>query len=233
MRKLWDHVAGFSRYSQELDPQVLSRTLESQRVRVHQSHRALALVAVAGSVYIYGLWDDVRPQWLVTWIALVVLLAVVRVGVCRRVERSLVNATVPILFLNERNLFVSSLLSAATVGSGYWWVGLQGTDQAVFAVTLMTLIYAIGTTINSSIHYAGFPLMLVANVGQGIVFLLLFRSPADLEVAVAMIAILILLVQFGKRNAEVFGESIRIRDENREQNAKLESDKLIIEKALN
>ena len=97
----------------------------------------------------------------------------------------------------------------------------------------MTLIYAIGTTINSSIHYAGFPLMLVANVGQGIVFLLLFRSPADLEVAVAMIAILILLVQFGKRNAEVFGESIRIRDENREQNAKLESDKLIIEKALN
>lgn len=233
MRKLWDHVAGFSRYSQELDPQVLSRTLESQRVRVHQSHRALALVAVAGSVYIYGLWDDVRPQWLVTWIALVVLLAVVRVEVCRRVERSLVNATVPILFRNERNLFVSSLLSAATVGSGYWWVGLQGTDQAVFAVTLMTLIYAIGTTINSSIHYAGFPLMLVANVGQGIVFLLLFRSPADLEVAVAMIAILILLVQFGKRNAEVFGESIRIRDENREQNAKLESDKLIIEKALN
>lgn len=231
--KIWDDIAGFSRYDQELDPQELSRTLESQRVRVHQSHRALALVAVAGSVYIYGLWDDVRPLLLVSWVGLIVLLAVVRVGICRKVERSLVNATVPILYRNERNLFVSSLLSAAMVGSGYWWVSLQGTDQSVFAVTLLTLIYAIGTTINSSIHYAGFPLLLVVNIGQGIVFLLLFRSPPDLEVGVAMIAILILLMQFGKRNAEVFRESIRIRDENREQNLKLESDKLIIEKALN
>lgn len=231
--KIWDYVAGFSRYDQELDPQVLNRTLESQRLRVHQSHGALALVVLAGSVYIYGLWDDVQPFLLVTWIGLIVLLAVVRMGVCQRVERNLVNATVPILYRNERNLFVSSLLSAAMVGSGYWWVGLQGTDHPVFAVTLLTLIYAIGTTINSSIHYAGFPLMLVVNVGQGIVFLLLFRSPPDLEVGVAMIAILILLIQFGKRNAEVFLESIRIRDENREQNMKLESDKLIIEKALN
>lgn len=231
--KVWDYIAGFSRYDQELDPQALSRTLESQRVRVHQSHRALALVAVAGSVYIYGLWDDVRPLLLVTWVGLIVLLAAVRVGVCRKVERNLVNATVPILYRNERNLFVSSLLSAAMVGSGYWWVSLQGTDQTVFAVTLLTLIYAIGTTINSSIHYAGFPLLLVVNIGQGIVFLLLFRAPPDLEVSVAMIAILILLIQFGKRNAEVFRESIRIRDENREQNLKLESDKLIIEKALN
>lgn len=231
--KIWDYVAGFSRYDQELDPQVLNRTLESQRLRVHQSHGALALVVLAGSVYIYGLWDDVQPFLLVTWIGLIVLLAVVRMGVCQRVERNLVNATVPILYRNERNLFVSSLLSAAMVGSGYWWVGLQGTDHPVFAVTLLTLIYAIGTTINSSIHYAGFPLMLVVNVGQGIVFLLLFRSPPDLEVGVAMIAILILLIQFGKRNAEVFRESIRIRDENREQNMKLESDKLIIEKALN
>src|SRR5690554_1216740 len=75
--------------------------------------------------------------------------------------------------------------------------------------------------------------MLVVNIGQGIVFLLLFRSPPDVEVGVAMIAILVLLMQFGKRNAEVFRESIQIRDENREQNMKLENDKLIIEKALN
>lgn len=230
---LWNHVAGFSRSEQELDPQVLSRTLESQKVRVYQSHRALGLVVVAGSVYIYGLWDDAIPALLVAWVGLIVMLAVLRVVVCRRVEKSLVNATVPILYRNERNLFVSSLLSAAMVGSGYWWVCLTGTDQTVFAVTLLTLIYAIGTTINSSIHYAGFPLMLVVNIGQGIFFLLLFRSPPDLEVGVAMLAILILLMQFGKRNAEVFRESIRIRDENREQNIKLESDKVIIEKALN
>lgn len=231
--KIWEYVAGFSRYSQELDPQILSWTLESQRVRVHQSHRALILVIVASGVYTYGLWDDVAPLRVVSWVAMIVLLAVLRVIVCREVERSLVNATVPVLYRNEQKLFLSSIASAATVGSGYWWVSLGGTDQSVFAVTLLSLIYAIGTTINSSIHYAGFPAMLVVNIGQGVIYLLLFRSPPDLEVGVGMIAILILLVEFGKRNAEVFSESIRIRDENREQNIKLESDKLIIEKALN
>ncbi|MEX2335491.1 MAG: hybrid sensor histidine kinase/response regulator, partial [Pseudohongiella sp.] len=104
---------------------------------------------------------------------------------------------------------------------------------AVFAVTLLSLIYAIGTTINSSIHYRGFPLLLLTNLGQGIAFLSIFRSPADIEISAAMLAIMILLMQFGRRNAEVFAESIRIRDENREQNVKLEKDKLIIEKALN
>src|SRR5690554_620398 len=123
---IWDHVAGFPRYEQELAPQVLSRTLESQRLRVQQSHRALWLVAVAGGVYIYGLWDDVTPSLLVTWIGLIVLLAVMRMLVCRHVERSLTYATVPILYPNEQSQFLSSLLSAAKVSSFYWWVCLRG-----------------------------------------------------------------------------------------------------------
>src|SRR5690606_34508247 len=53
------------------------------------------------------------------------------------------------------------------------------------------------------------------------------------ETLAAMIGITILLVQFSKHSASVFSESIRIREENREQNIKLEKDKLIIEKSLN
>lgn len=228
-----DRITGFSRYEQALDPQLLSLTLESQRVRVFQSHKALWLVIGSGLIYIYGLWNEVPPINLLIWMFLIMALALGRVLVCRYVENRLNFTSVSALYRNEILLYVSSILSTIAVGSGYWWVCLQGSDRAVFAVTLLSLIYAIGTTINSSIHYRGFPLLLLTNLGQGIVFLSVFRSPADIEISVAMLAIMILLMQFGRRNAEVFAESIRIRDENREQNVKLEKDKLIIEKALN
>ena len=228
-----DRITGFSRYEQALDPQLLSLTLESQRVRVFQSHKALWLVIGSGLVYIYGLWNEVPPVNLLIWMFLIMALATGRVLVCRYVDKRLTFTSVTALYRNEVLLYVSSLLSTVAVGSGYWWVCLQGSDRAVFAVTLLSLIYAIGTTINSSIHYRGFPLLLLTNLGQGIVFLSLFRSPAEIEISVAMLAIMILLMQFGRRNADVFAESIRIRDENREQNVKLEKDKLIIEKALN
>lgn len=228
-----DRITGFSRYEQALDPQLLSQTLESQRVRVYQSHKALWLVLGSGLVYIYGLWNEVPPVNLLIWIGLIALLALGRVMVCRYVERRLLFTSVPDLYRNEVLLYASSLLSTIVVGSGYWWVCLQGSDRAVFAVTLLSLIYAIGTTINSSIHYRGFPLLLLTNLGQGIVFLSFFRSPADIEISASMLAIMLLLIQFGRRSADVFAESIRIRDENREQNIKLEKDKLIIEKALN
>ncbi|MEX0740031.1 MAG: hybrid sensor histidine kinase/response regulator [Pseudohongiella sp.] len=228
-----DRITGFSRYEQALDPQLLSLTLESQRVRVFQSHKALWLVLGSGLVYIYGLWNEVPSGNLLIWMSLIMLLAMSRVLICRYVERRLQFTSVADLYRHELLLYVSSFLSTVAVGSGYWWVCLQGSDRAVFAVTLLSLIYAIGTTINSSIHYRGFPLLLLTNLGQGIAFLSIFRSPADIEISAAMLAIMILLMQFGRRNAEVFAESIRIRDENREQNVKLEKDKLIIEKALN
>jgi signal transduction histidine kinase len=231
--KIFDYIAGFSRYEQELDPQLFSLTVESQRVRVFQSHKALWLILATGLVYIYGLWNEVNSLWLVVWIGLVILLAIIRFAICRRIEASLVRVTVPILYRNEVLLYATSLVSTLTIGSGFWWIGLDGTLRSVFSLTLLTLIYAIGTTINSSIHYRGFPWLLFLNLGQAIIFMLFFVEPAEIEGTAAMVAIMLLLIQFGRRNAQVFAESIRIRDENRAQNVKLEKDKLIIEKALN
>lgn len=226
-------ITGFSRYDQALDPLLLSQTVESQRMRVAQSHRALALVIVSGLFYIQGLWDEVSQWRLVAWIGLISLMAVTRVLVCQYVERSLLTCTVPVLYRNELMLYFSSLASTLVVGSGYWWIALGADERVIFAVAMLTLIYAIGTTINSSIQNKGFSWLLISNLGQGIVFLSFFRSPPDVETLASMIAITILLIQFGKRSAAVFSESIRIREENREQNIKLEKDKLIIEKSLN
>lgn len=230
---LLDHITGFSRYEQALEPRQLSMTLESLRVRVFQSHKALWLVSASALVYVVMLWGETASLPLLAWFGLIVLLALARVWVCGYVESTLQSATVPLLYRNEILLYAHSLVSGAVVGSGYWWIGFGSGDRVVFAITLLSMIYALGTTVNSSIHFRGFPLLLFANIGQGVLFLSFFRSPADPGASVAMLAMMILLVQYGKRNASVFEESIRIRDESRAQNVKLEKDKLIIGKALN
>jgi two-component system, sensor histidine kinase len=228
-----EKITGFSRDDQELEPLLLSQIVESQRTRVYQSDRALILVLVSSVFYIGGLWSEVDATRLLVWFGLIIGLAICRVLICRRVEQRLAHSTVPVLYRNELMLYFSSLLSTLVVGSGYWWIAVGSDERVIFAVVLLTLIYAIGTTINSSIQYRGFIWLLVANLGQGIFFLLLVMDPADTEAGVATLAIAILLSEFGKRNAAVFNDSIRIRQENREQNIRLEKDKLIVEKSLN
>lgn len=230
--KILDYIVGFSRYDQSLDTSLLSLTRESQRVRVAQSHKSLWLVILSGLVYLFGLWDEVDSGALVLWLSLIALASVVRVMVCRRVEAGLSLATVPALYRNEVNLYLTSLFSTLAVGAGFWMVGVGGTPRAVFALILLSLIYAIGTMVNSSIHFRGFWVLLLTNLGQAILYLTIFVQPAEIEVSAAVIAIAILLNEFARRNAMVFAESIRMRDENRAQNIKLEKDKIIIQKAL-
>ena len=228
-----DHIAGFSPVESALDDAQASQAIESQRIRAAQSEKSLWLILITGAVYLSGLWDQVSRVNLSFWVASIVVLAIIRVLVCRRIEARLDQAHVAELHRNELVLFFTSLLSCLAVGSGVWWIGLDANLRSGFALILLTLIYAIGTTTNSSFHFRGFPLLLIANLGQVLLFLLFFLQTPEFEGAVAVAAIMFLLTEFARRNGEVFAESIRIRDENRAQNAKLEKDKLIIEKALN
>lgn len=230
--KILDYIVGFGRYDQSLDASLLSLTKESQRVRVAQSHKSLWLVILSGLVYLVGLWEEVDSGALMLWLSLIALASVIRVMVCRRVEAGLSQATVPALYRNEVNLYLTSLFSTLAVGAGFWMVGIGGSPRSVFALILLSLIYAIGTTVNSSIHFRGFWVLLLTNLGQAIIYLTIFVQPAEIEVSAAVIAIAILLNEFARRNATIFADSIRMRDENRAQNIKLEKDKLIIQKAL-
>ena len=205
---------------------------ETQAVRVSQSHKALYLVAVTGPVYIWALWNDAPRVNLVLWIGVIAATSCLRTLLSGRIEHGLSEASVDVLYRNEFWLFVSSVLNTIVVGSGFWLVCLPGTDRAVLAVTLLSCIYAIGTTINSSIQFSTFPVYLLANLGQGIAFFLLSSQSAEPEISMALLSIMILLIQFGKRNAQVFSESITSREEIRQQNEKLAQDKVIIEQAL-
>lgn len=228
-----DYIAGFSPFDHALSEGQAILAVESQRIRAVQSEKSLWLILITGLVYLLGLWDQVSRLNLAIWVSLIFVLAFLRVLLCRRIDARLDRASVPELYRNEIVLFSTSLVSCLAVGSGVWWIGLDANLRSGFALILLTLIYAIGTTTNSSFHFRGYPFLLIANLGQVLLFLLFFLENPEFEGAVAVGAIMFLLTEFARRNGEVFAESMRIRDENRAQNAKLEKDKLIIEKALN
>lgn len=229
---LLDSIAGFSRDVQTLDRIFFSERLESQRVRVSQSHLSLYLVVVVGIIYIAALWNQVPPQNVMAWIGLCILTAFLRMAICRRIEKSLVTPSVATLYRNEVGFYFTSTASTAAMGTGYWFVCLGASDRVVFTVTLLTCVYAIGSTVNSAMHARNIPSLLISNLGQGIVFLLFFRDPPNIETAFALTALVILLIQFCRRISALFTESFHIRDENMEKNLLLEQQKLVIEKAL-
>lgn len=205
---------------------------ETQHVRVHQSHRALPLVLGTGLIYIIALWDEAPRLNLVVWTSLILASAILRVVVCRYIEQRVETASLDQLNRFERGLFWTSILSTSLVGSGFWWVCLEGSDTAVFAVTLLCCIYAIGTTVNSSVQFKGFPTLLVTNLGQGILFISGVGGEPQLAVAAALSAILLLLIGFGRENSRIFSESIQIRAENVALVGQLNDEKKTVEQAL-
>ena len=199
---------------------------------IRQARVALPVVAGAGIVYVFSLWDEVNQIHLLAWIGLNILLSFVRSATCNRIEKTFAGITTAGLYKNEWVLYLTALSSTTALGSGFWWVCLGSSDRVILAVTILCCIYAVGTTVNSATHARGMPLLLISNLGQAIVFFCLFRSPADFEMAVALMALMFVLVQFCRHISTLFAETIRIRDENAEKNRKLEEQKTQIQQSL-
>lgn len=229
---LSDRIAGFERPNDQMDGLLFQRTVEAQRVRAGHAQHVLPQMMVVGGVTVYGLWSQASHGMLVLWILLILACVLARVLVCRHIASTLPDITPLQLYRNEISLFIPSLASAVAVGLGFWLVAVYGTDRAMFAVTLLSCMYAIGTTIYTSMQLTSFFIVLTANLGQGIVFLAFVKAPADIEAAVVLTGILSVLLRFGRHNSVLFTESIRMREENRQQNQQLKQDRLLIEKSL-
>jgi len=232
LSKIANTIVGYSRAELDTDPFARHLVRETQEVKIHQSQNVLPLLFVQCFVYIFFLWNEAPRSNLVIWVLLVTLAGLHRTYICKKIEKKLKTARSKELYSNELWLFFSSINNTLIAGSGFWWIGIYGSDRAVFAITLLCCIYAIGTTINSSAKFNNFPILIIANLGQGILFLSAMAQHPDPIASVGLIVISIFLIQFGKRNSEIFTESIRIRDEIRQQNIKLEKDKNIIKQAL-
>lgn len=218
----------------ELDDRdfLLRLSRASQTMRSHQSHRGLPLVLFTGLTFCIALWEEAPSHALLFWTIVSALSAVARTLICRRIEASIEDADQNTLARNERWLLISAMCNTILVGSGFWFVGLYGSDRAIAAVTLLSCMYGIGTTVNSSVHYPPFPFILAGNMAQGVLFHSGLGTEPEAATLVSYMSIVLLLLVFGKENARVFAESIRIRVENLYLVQQLAAEKLEVEGAL-
>lgn len=232
LMKLFDVIVGFQEDDQGITGHVLNEYIESQKIRIAQSRNALPLVSGAGLIYLFALWDEASREGLVIWVGLSILFAFIRTFICARIESKIDDTSVPRLYRNELALYLTAVTSTTILGTGYWFVAFGGSDRAILAIAILSCIYAVGTTANSAVHSRGMPVLLISNLGQGIVFFGAFQSPIDFEVAAALTALIYILVQFSNRISDQFSESIKIRDLNVDNNRLLTEQKEIIEHAL-
>ncbi len=204
----------------------------SQTLRTYQSRVSLALVTVVGLAYLISFHDRTATLPFALWTAAMIGTTAVRSWVCTRMERNLDAADAPRLMRNEVELFASGIVMPTIVGLGYWIVCLPGDERTVFAVTLLSAVYSIGTTINSAAQVRPMPWLLLVNLGQGVLFFAGLGNRDEPAIALLLAAMLLLELSFAKRNGHFFRASVRTRLEHAEQNRKLEENRIVVERAL-
>ena len=230
--KILDYIVGFPSRADALTGWRFEERVESQRLRVAQSRTAFLIVSIGGTIYVFGLWDEVSHFNLLAWVGICVAITAIRDRVCKWVNSTLGDITVAGIYRNELWLYFTSLANTTAVGAGYWLVAYGSSERTILIVTLLSCLYAVGTTVNSAMHSRHIRELLATNLGQGVVFMLIARDPPEIEVAFAISALAYLLVKFCNRISRQFMESIRIRDENRAKNLQLEQQKQVIEESL-
>ena len=204
----------------------------SQELRSRLSAQAFVLVFIVAIVYTWGLWGRSLNGHLLLWSVAVSLTAAHRAWYCRTLLRDLHRATAEQLIRHEFYLFINGIIYGIFIGAAFWLIAAQGDIRTTFAITLMSCMYAIGTTVNSSVHFRTFFIFTLLNLGQGIAFFAIAPLKTDIPIMTTMIVILILLLRFGHRNAELFEKSVVRRLENVAQNIQLKKNQTDIEHSL-
>ncbi len=205
----------------------------SQEVRTFQSRQSLVLVVIVATVYFISFKTRTDTAIFAAWLAAIVAATIVRAWVCVRVERRLKAADASELMHNEGILFLTGVAMPLIIGTGYWLVCIPGDERIVFAITLLSAMYSIGSTINSMTQIRLLPILLFVNLGQGMVFFAGLGNRDEPAIALLLLAILLLELGFARRNSAFFRDSIRMRLENAEQNQQLQSSQQLVESSLN
>lgn len=204
----------------------------SQELRCRLSTQAFILVLLVAIVYTWSLWDRTNTKLLLMWSIAITITAAHRAWYSRGLLKNASNPTPAQLISNETYLFINGVIYGILIGAGFWLIASQSDDRTVSAITLMSCMYAIGTTVNSSVHFRTFTIFTLLNLGQGILFFGISVNKNDIPIMLSMIVIVILLLRFGHKNSELFANSVKRRLENVEQNEKLIQHQLEMKRAF-
>lgn len=214
------------------DEVILETTRRSQEVRTRQSLISLALVAVVGVGYLWSLWSSTNQLVLTVWVVSIVALTAWRSSISKRIRSTLADANPAQLVQNESDLVLTGITIPLIIGAGYWLFCTSDNSVITLAVTLLCCLYAIGSTVNTVAQRRMQALMVILNLGQGVLFFLTLGKLEDYAVAVQLTALILLLLGFAKRIHEMFVDLVRSDLENKQKNERLVQSRVEIEKAL-
>jgi signal transduction histidine kinase/CheY-like chemotaxis protein len=202
----------------------------TQEIRAMQSQRTTPWIPVTAVLLLWSFWHAAPRAQLITWLGLICLGGALRAVVCRRMLAGLKMASDEQLRKNEKWLLATGALNALIIGSGFWWVGVS--NDINFVLLLLCCVYGVGIMVNTSVHIPSFVLVLLADMGQGILYFGGIGGETHLATAVTLVCATLLLIGFGRENARQFSVTVRTRLENIALVQRLEQEKLAVESAL-
>ena len=205
---------------------------ESQKHRVARSKLSLWLVFCISLGYMVLSAGMASFGGVLTWVTLVITGAYFRWRIYDQVVSTIENAEAEALYENELKLSQSALLLSFLVGTGFWTVATFQDQYSVLGVSLASILYAIGSTLNLSVHFQSYLANLVLNLGQGLIYFLITPGGYGLFLFIALFAAVFLLVQIGKLNKDQFYEAFMLRWQLRAQYQQLELSEIELKKSL-
>ncbi len=225
-------MAGETRSRLERDDLARETRRLCQEIRTYQNLVSFGLVSVVGVAYVFSLWNRTDSHALLMWYACFSVLTIIRAYVYESVRRSLDVASPAKLLFNEMSLVVTGLVVCLWLGMSFWMVGLPGDERTVLAISVLSCVYATGTTINSATQTRHLLVFLAVILGPAILFWAGLGNRTDYAMVLLLSCLFVLLYTFALRNRAFIVESVRIRLENKAHNDRLIENRTLVEDAL-
>lgn len=229
---LSEYICGANAEALQRDELLLETTRRSQRVRTRQSLLSLALVSLVAAGYMWSLWFRTDRVVLTVWVLIIIALTAWRSSISKRVRKNLADAEPLQLVQNEAELVFTGVSLPLIIGSGYWLFCVTGDSVTILAVSLLCCLYAVGSTVNTVAQRRMQGLMVSLNLGQGVLFFISNEMAKDYAVAIQVLALILLLLGFGKTIQDMFVELVKSDLEIKAQNERLLQNRIEIENAL-
>jgi two-component system, sensor histidine kinase len=191
-----------------------TRLRYSLKLRSAQSQRALFLVAVNITAVLLLLWGSPKRIGLITWVSLLGLTTCYMYAAASHIRRNVDAATHGRMIELQRWINAGVVANSCATGSGVWL--LNGSAiESMYIVTLYQCCYAMAGFVNASTHVRNFVLGLTINVGSAIAYWAV-QGKSGIGITVPLLSLVFLLIAAARFNTRAFGESIRIREENKD-----------------
>lgn len=210
----------------------LETARQSQIVRTSQSIKSCVLVCVIAILYLWTLWFSVDMKTLLMWVVSINCFSIWRLWATLKVSKNISTATAERLVENEAILGLPAIALSAAFGVGNWIFSSPSGEYTSLTVTLFSCLFAVGSTIGTVAQRRILALVLLFNLGQGVLFFATRGIRVDYGVAFQIFALMIFLLGFAKRLESIFVGLVKSDLEVKSQNETLRQSRAVIEAAL-